>query len=356
VVKIGSSLITENNAISTNKISRFVTDISMLSRAGYQVVVVSSGAISAGSGAMKKKRELCTIPQKQAMAAVGQSILMNEYRKCFSWEGREVGQILLTEDDVKHRRRFLNARHTLQALLEMDVVPVVNENDSVVIKEIKFGDNDTLSAHVANIIEADLLILLSDVDGFFWDMSDDNPVEEIHEINDEVKKRSSGTSSQYGTGGMTTKIAAAEIVLRSGEMMIIANGNEEKVLQKIMNGERLGTLFTGTNPAMKSRKRWIAFNVSVRGSITIDEGALKALIHSKKSLLAIGITSVTGKFELGDAVDICDSNGNVIGRGMVNYNSDELRKIMGKNSIKINEILGAAFYDEVINRNDLIIF
>ncbi len=356
VVKIGSSLITENNAISTNKISRLVADIISLTRSGYQVVVVSSGAISAGSGAMNKKRQLCTIPEKQAMASVGQSILMNEYRKCFNWEGREVGQILLTEDDVKHRRRFLNARHTLQALLEMDIIPIVNENDSVVIKEIKFGDNDTLSAHVANIIEADLLILLSDVDGFYWDMKDSHPVEEIHEIDDEVKKRSRGTSSQYGTGGMTTKITAAEIILRSGEMMIIANGNEEKVLTRIMNGEKLGTLFAGSNPVLKSRKRWIAFNVRVKGSLTIDEGAAHALIHSKKSLLAIGIVSATGTFELGDAVDICDHEGTVIGRGIVNYNSSELRKIMGKNSNQINEILGAAFYDEVINRNDLIIF
>ncbi len=356
VVKVGSSLITEDHSISTNRISRLVTDIITLAREGYQVVLVSSGAISAGSGAMDRRREQCTIPQKQALASVGQTILMNEYRKCFNWEGYEIGQILLTEDDVKHRRRFLNARHTLQSLLDMGVIPIVNENDSVVIKEIKFGDNDTLSAHVANIIEADLLILLSDVKGFYWDLDDDGPVEEIHEITEEVKRRGRGTSSRYGTGGMTTKIAAAEIIMRSGEMMIIANGNEDRVLGRIMKGEKIGTLFAGTHPTLKSRKRWIAFNVKVKGSIVVDEGAEKAITRSKKSLLAIGIDTVKGNFELGDAVDIENQSGHVIGRGIVNYNSGELRKIMGKKTAEVREILGATFYDEVINRDDMIIF
>lgn len=355
VVKVGSSLITNSNGISAECVDKLVDDVVFLIKKKYKVVIVSSGAISAGSAVMKKKRMLCTIPEKQALAAIGQSILMDVYRGCFNKRGYEVGQILLTEDDVKHRRRFLNARHTLNALLDMGVVPIVNENDSVVIKEIKFGDNDTLSAHVANIVQADLLILLSDIDGFYWDEHDEEPVSEIIEINDEVRKRCRGAGSEHGTGGMVTKIKAGEIVIKSGEMMIIANGKTENILKRILQGEKIGTLFLGKTQ-LKSKKRWLAFNVKSKGKLTIDSGAVKALKENKKSLLAIGITNIEGSFDLGDAVEIVDTKGTIIGKGIVNYTSDELHKIKGKNTQEIKKIFGSKYYEEVINRDDLIMF
>ncbi|HOR94800.1 MAG TPA: glutamate 5-kinase [Spirochaetota bacterium] len=355
VVKVGSSLITNSNGISAECVDKLVDDVVFLIKKKYKVVIVSSGAISAGSAVMKKKRMQCTIPEKQALAAIGQSILMDVYRGCFNKRGYEVGQILLTEDDVKHRRRFLNARHTLNALLDMGVVPIVNENDSVVIKEIKFGDNDTLSAHVANIVQADLLILLSDIDGFYWDEHDEEPVSEIIEINDEVRKRCRGAGSEHGTGGMVTKIKAGEIVIKSGEMMIIANGKTENILKRILQGEKIGTLFSGKTQ-LKSKKRWLAFNVKSKGKLTIDGGAVKALKENKKSLLAIGITNIEGSFDLGDAVEIVDTKGTIIGKGIVNYTSDELHKIKGKNTQEIKKIFGSKYYEEVINRDDLIMF
>ncbi len=356
VVKIGTSIITEDGMISTNRISTLVHDIVSVIRQGHEVVVVSSGSISSGAGVLNHDREGLTIPEKQAMAAVGQIILMNEYRKCFQWEGLEVGQILLTEDDVNNRRRFLNARHTLNTLLHFGVVPVVNENDSVVVKEIKFGDNDTLSAHVANIVEADLLILLSDVNGFYWDLSDPEPVEEIFSIDAEVKRRAGGSGTVHGTGGMATKIRAAEITIRCGEKMIIAHGREENVLSRIIRGEKIGTIFVGEGHPLGSRKRWIAFSMKNKGIIRIDDGAVQALRFNKKSLLPSGIIEISGKFDSGDAVEIVDANDQQIGKGIVNYNVQELQLIMGKKTREIRSILGGTYFDEVINRDDLIIY
>jgi glutamate 5-kinase len=317
--------------------------------------VVSSGAISAGSGALKKDRRMMSIPEKQAAAAIGQILLMNEYRSCFKKEGYEIGQILLTEDDVKHRRRFLNSRHTMNTLIEMGVVPVVNENDSVVVKEIKFGDNDTLSAHVTNIVQADLLILLSDIDGFYMDLADPFPVEEIYKIDAHLFSRAGGSGSMHGTGGMVTKLRAADMIIKSGEKMIIANGNTQGVLGRIMKGEKIGTIFVGRGNTLKGKKRWIAFSAHVRGDIIIDEGAAQALIEKKKSLLATGIIGIKGKFDLGDAVEVKTADGISIGKGIVNYNSEELEKIKGKKTSEIRAILGGTFFDEVINRDNFIL-
>ncbi len=355
VVKIGSSLVTSNGSISRTKISRLVKDIASLIRDGRQVVVVSSGAISAGCGALGRERGNMSIPEKQAVAAVGQIVLINEYRACFQRLGLQVGQILLTEDDVKHRRRFLNARHTMNTLLEMGIVPVVNENDSVVVKEIKFGDNDTLSAHVANIIEADLLVLLSDVEGFYRDLSDPEPVDEVYRIDEDIWRRAGGSGSVHGTGGMVTKIRAADIVIKSGEKMVIASGKIKDVLGKIIRGDKVGTIFVGKGGGLASKKRWIAFNMPVKGTITVDDGAVKALRESKKSLLATGITAVNGKFDLGDAVEIHDAAGNPVGKGIVNYTFAELGLIKGRKTGEIRQILGGTYFDEVINRDELIL-
>ncbi len=355
VIKIGSSIITENDVISGARISGLVSDIVSLKKSGYSVVLVSSGAISAGAGALKVGRENISIPGKQALAAVGQTILMNTWREAFSREGCEVGQILLTEDDVKDRKRFINARHTFNTLLEMGIIPIVNENDSVVIKEIKFGDNDILSAYVTNIVEADLLILLSDVNGFYNDLSDPEPAEEICEITKDVISKAGGSGSKHGTGGMLSKIRAAEVIIKCGEKMIIANGRIKGVLLKIMKGENIGTIFIGNEP-LCSRKRWIAFNMKASGKLKIDDGAVKALKQHKKSLLSTGVIDIEGRFHLGDAVEILNKNGDLVGKGIVNYNFSELQTIKGKKTGQIKDILGSSYFDEVINRDDLIIY
>jgi len=356
VIKIGTSTITENGKISLKKISLIAEDIFSIIEKGYRVVLITSGAISAGKDVVNfNKEKNLSIPERQALASVGQIILINKYREAFKKFGLNVGQILLTEDDLKNRRRFLNARNTITKLLDSGVIPIINENDSVVVKEIKFGDNDTLSAYITSVIDADLLILLSDVDGFFWDMKDKEPVEEIKKIDEDIIERAGGSGSKYGTGGMATKIRAAEIVMLFGEMMIIANGEISNVLEKIMNGNKIGTLFIGNEKKMNSRKKWLSV-IRPKGILVVDDGAVVALLEKKKSLLASGIIKMEKSFNRGDAVEIQDKRGNKIGKGIINYNNIELQKIIGKKTSEIKKIFGDRLYDEVINRNDLIIF
>ena len=355
VVKVGSSSVTEDGVISGRKISAIVADVAGLAARGYQVVIVTSGAISTGAGLLKRNLKNLTIPEKQALAAVGQSILMNEYRSSFSKKGLHVGQILLTEDDVKHRMRFLNARHTLDTLLHLGIIPIVNENDSVAVNEIRFGDNDMLSAHVASLINADLLILLSDIDGFYMNMDDEEPVEEIYSITERIIDRAGGTGSEYGTGGMMSKIRAAEIIIRFGEKMVIANANTKQVLSRIMNGEKIGTIFVGKNKPLTGRKKWLALR-KPSGVLLIDEGAVRAIRDGKKSLLASGITGIEGDFGMGDVVEMAGQDREKIGKGLVNYSNDELIKIKGKKSAEIKRVLGEYVFEEVINRDDLIVY
>ncbi len=355
VIKVGTSVITEKGIITGKKIPRLVAGIDGLRKRGYKIILVSSGAIAAGASAMKKKRGTFSIPEKQALSAIGQTALINEYRNAFKRKGYHIGQVLLTEDDIRNRRRYLNARHTLNSLLEMGVIPIINENDTVVIKEIKFGDNDTLSAHISSLVDADLLVLLSDVDGFFSDIDDPKPEPEISEITHEIIQKAKGAGSVYGTGGMYTKILAAEIIIRFGEMMIIANGNMKNVLTRIMDGEEIGTIFAGSDKSLGSRKKWLALR-KAGGFLTIDDGAITALRDGKKSLLATGILSVEGNFDMGDAVDINSSTGNLIGKGIVNYNNNELKMIKGKKTREIKKILGSKYFDEVINRDDMIVY
>ena len=355
VVKVGSSSVTDRGIISRRKISALVGDVARLMEDRYQVVIVSSGAITSGAGSVGRSVKDLTIPEKQAFAAVGQTILMNEYRSAFSRKQLHVGQILLTEDDVRHRTRFLNARHTLETLLHLGIVPVVNENDSVAVNEIKFGDNDMLSAHVAGLINADLLILLSDVDGFYMSMDDPEPVEEIYSINDQIIDRAGGSGSDYGTGGMMSKIRAAEIMIRFGEKMIIANARTRQVLTRIMSGEKIGTIFIGKDKPLLGKKKWLALRKTT-GALVIDDGAVKAIRIGKKSLLASGITGISGEFTMGDVVEITESSRKRIGKGIVNYSSAELAMIKGKKSGEIKKILGENVFREVINRDDLIVY
>jgi len=354
VVKIGTSTITVNDKICTEKIEKIVEDISFLINKGLEVIVVTSGAISSGAGILNMTRNHLTIPERQALAAIGQTVLMDEYRECFLKKGFHVGQMLLTEDDMRNRRRFLNARNTLNSLLDFKVVPIINENDSVVIKEIKIGDNDTLSAQVLTLIEGDLLILLSDINGFYYDLKDPEPMWEISKIDDDIKKRAGGAGTVHGTGGMVTKINAAEMIMRFGGKMIIADGKEPDILKRIVSGERVGSLFIGEDRHFNSRKKWISLRKG-KGTIRIDDGAVKALVTGKKSLLATGVSSVEGKFDMGDIIEIHDLKGEPVAKGIVNYNSDELEIVKGKRTDQIKSILGIKYFDEVINRDDLFI-
>jgi len=353
-VKIGSSSITGSDTISSTKILKFASDIAGLKEMGYEVAIVTSGAISSGAGVLKLDRNNLSIPEKQALAAVGQAVLMNEYKKCFDKLGFNIGQILLTEDDMRNRKRFLNARNALDSLFKMNVIPIINENDTVTVTEIKFGDNDTLSAHVFNLIEADLLILLSDIDGFYYELDDPEPVYEIFKITDDIRRRAGGAGTSHGTGGMITKVNAAEMIMRFGGLMVIADGKENGILTKIMSGERKGTLFAGEKIKINERKKWISMR-KTRGSITIDDGAVKALVSGKKSLLATGVVDIQGKFGMGDVIGIADYNNKIFAKGIVNYNSDELFVIKGKKTSEIKNLLNGHFFDEVINRDDLII-
>ncbi len=354
VVKIGTSTITVDDKISTEKIKKIVDDVTFLINSGLQVIIVTSGAISAGAGVLKMSRNHLTIPERQALASIGQTQLMDKYRECFAEKNIHVGQMLLTEDDVRNRRRFLNARNTVNALLDLKVVPIINENDSVAVKEIKIGDNDTLSAHVLSLIEGDLLVLLSDINGFYYDLKDPEPMYEIFRIDDDIRNRAGGAGTVHGTGGMITKINSAEMIMRFGGKMIIADGKEPDIIKRIVSGERVGTLFIGENKHFNSRKKWISLR-KAKGAITIDDGAVKALITGKKSLLATGVTGVKGKFDMGDIVEIFNINGEPLAKGIVHYNSGELDLIKGKRTDQIKSILGIKYFDEVINRDDLFI-
>lgn len=354
VIKVGTSSITEEGLLSSKKINRLVADITELRGRGYKIVLVSSGAISAGAGLLKKNKTNLTIQEKQALAAIGQTALMNEYRKRFEKKGILVGQILLTEDDVKHRRRFLNARNTMNALFTMGMLPIVNENDTVVVKEIKFGDNDTLSAHVANIVDAELLILLSDVKGLYKDMSDTEPLDEVNRITPEIQEMCGESGTKYGTGGMYTKIKAAEMILDFGENMIIAPSALPRVLNRIMDGERIGTLFTHSEKPLSSKKKWLSARTT-RGEIVIDDGAVAAVRDKNKSLLATGVKDVKGNFDMGEIVAVVSESGDLIAKGVVKYNTHELNSIKGKKSQEIKKLFGIKYFEEVIHKNDILV-
>lgn len=360
VVKIGSSSLSEGSHLSYEKMKIFVSDVCALMRKGYQVTVVTSGAISAGADRMNRNRETLSIPEKQALAAIGQTILIDKYKELFSTEGFEIGQVLLSGEDVSNRSRFINARNAMLALLDMRVVPIVNENDTVAISEIKnvkkLGDNDTLSAYVSQIVGSDLVILLSDIDGFYRDLSDSAPLSDVDEITDDIWGAAGGSGSKLGTGGMYTKIRAADMVTKSGSYMVIAKAGAVSVLSGILDGENTGTLFHICGKTLDGKKRWIAFNMDISGTLVIDDGAVNALIEGKKSLLAAGITGCEGTFSQGDAVDIVSRDGKLTARGITNYDSSDVERIKGLKTSQIEELLGERDYDEVVHRDNMIVY
>lgn len=359
VVKVGSSTLSHSTGkLNINQMEQLVRELANLKNAGKEVILVSSGAQGAGIGRLGLTSKPKTIPEKQAVAAIGQGLLMHMYEKLFSEYGIVVAQVLLTREDIMDRKRFLNARNALNALLQMEAVPIINENDTIAVDEIKVGDNDTLSALVATLIDAELLIILSDIDGLYTGNPnfDKNAVfiPLVTEINEDIEKLAGGSGSKLGTGGMVTKIHAAKIAMNSGFPMIIAHGKQEKVISRIIGGDSIGTLFLPRETRLHSKKRWIAFGSCVHGKIYIDEGAQKALMEEGKSLLPSGIIEVEGDFEMGNTVCVW-FNDREIGRGIVNYSSEDTQRIKGKKSREIAKLLGHKDFDEVIHRNNFVL-
>lgn len=358
VIKVGSSSLTDKSGkLDMKNLKRIAEEISGLKESGKKVILVTSGAIVTGAEKLGLIGKIRTIPQKQAAAAVGQSILMKDYEKTFAEHDIKIGQVLLTRDAIADRERYINARNTFLELLELDVIPIVNENDTVSIDEIKVGDNDNLSALVASLVGADLLIMLTDVEGFFMNDEAGEPklISEIKEITPEVKNAAGHPSTQMGTGGMITKIQAAEIANDSGIPLKIIHGRKDGLIGKAAKGEKIGTTFIPKISKPESRKRWLAHGLPRTGVIEIDGGAESALTKHGSSLLAVGVTKVHGDFKQGDSISIIDEAGNEVARGLVNYSVEEIKKIQGLKTHQIEEVLGYKASAEIVHRGNLVL-
>ncbi|MHC4276978.1 MAG: glutamate 5-kinase [Planctomycetota bacterium] len=358
VVKVGTGVITtKDGLLDADQVANISRQVIGLKRRGYEVVIVSSGSVGAGMGELGMRKRPATLPDIQATAAVGQSKLIGAYDECFKQEGLHAAQVLLTREDLEDRNRYLNTCNTINALFHLGVIPVINENDTVSVDEISFSDNDMLSVVVTNLLRAELLVMLSSVDGLY-ERPDEGAglVPLVKEITAETKSLASGSKTHLGMGGMESKLKAARMATNSGEAVIIANGRTPDVLSKIMDGEELGTLFLPARKKLKSRKRWIGFALRPKGKIYVDDGAFTALAKRGKSLLASGIADVDGAFDRGDVVSIC-----VVGdkaefaRGLTNYSSTELMKIKGQSSASIKKTLGTKPYDEVVHRDNMVL-
>jgi glutamate 5-kinase len=359
VIKAGSGMLSNESGLNVKVINSLSDDICDLREKGIEVVLVSSGAIASGLKKLGLSKRPKSISKKQATAAVGQSSLMMTYEKAFSRCGKMVAQILITRDDFNNRRRYLNARNTIFTLLSWGITPIINENDTVAFDEIKFGDNDNLSAMVANMTEADLLINLTDMDGFYdkdpRTNKDARLIHVVEKITSDVIRCAGSDPGSLGTGGMASKIKAARKVTLRGIPAIIANGRRQGVLTDIFNGEEIGTFFLPQEKAFCGRKHWIAFSKAPKGKLVIDKGAVEALKKNGKSLLPSGVKDVIGNFIRGDSLILIDDNSREIAVGMTNYSSEETKKIMGHKSSEIESILGHKDDDEVIHRDNLAI-
>ncbi|MFM2440501.1 MAG: hypothetical protein RLZZ349_228 [Pseudomonadota bacterium] len=360
VVKVGSSLVTnDGNGLDQVAIAAWAEQITALVRQGKQVVLVSSGAVAEGMQRLGWKKRPTAVNELQAAAAVGQMGLVQMYESCFSRHQLHTAQVLLTHDDLADRKRYLNARSTLRTLLDLKVIPIINENDTVVTDEIRFGDNDTLASLVANLIEADVLVILTDQQGLYSaDPRKDKNAEFVqHAIAGDasLEQMAGGVGSNVGTGGMLTKILAAKRASRSGAHTVIASGREKDVLVRLAAGEVIGTHLQTTEMKTTARKQWLADHLQLRGKLTLDAGAVKVIKQEGKSLLSIGVIAVEGNFERGEVVACCDVDGDEIARGLVNYSSIEALRIMRKPSTEIEKILGYVEESELIHRDNLVL-
>lgn len=359
VIKVGSGVLTGKNGLNMAVIRGLTTNICELRKRKIEVILVSSGAIASGLKKIGLSKRPQSISQQQAMAAVGQSSLMMAYEKAFGRQGQKVAQILITRDDLTHRRRYLNARNTLFTLLSWKVIPIINENDTVVVDEIKFGDNDNLSAMVTNLTESHLLVNLTNIDGLFDKVphtnNDARLIKVIEKVDQKVAKYATSIPGFLGKGGMASKVKAAQKVALGGVPTIIANGLKSNILKQIFKGEEIGTLFLPEEVPISSRKQWILFTRSPKGEIVIDRGAEIAIVEHGKSLLPSGIKETRGKFSLGDSVVLMNESGKQIAVGMVNYPAYDIKKIMGIKTSEIEPRLGFKYDDEVIHRDNLVL-
>ena len=360
VVKIGSALLTgDGKGLDRDAMAAWVTQIASLLDAGVEVVLVSSGAVAEGMSRLGWKARPKAIHDLQAAAAVGQMGLVQAYESHFQAHGRHTAQILLDHDDLSNRQRYLNARRTLQALIKLGVVPVVNENDTVVTDEIRFGDNDTLGALVANLIDAEVLVILTDQQGLFdrdpRTHADAQLVSEGRAGDPALEAMAGGSAGSLGRGGMATKLRAARLAARSGATTLIASGREPNVLVRLREGEDLGTLLGAAQEPIAARKQWLAGQLQVRGRLTLDDGAVRVLSQQGRSLLPVGVKAVSGHFTRGELVTCCDESGREIARGLVNYSAEETARILGQSSARIAEILGYRDDDELIHRDNLVL-
>ncbi len=360
VVKVGSSLVTNQGAgLDVQAIGGWAQQIAALRENGCEVVLVSSGAIAEGMQRLGWKQRPSAVHELQAAAAVGQMGLVQVYESCFREHGLHAAQVLLTHADLADRERYLNARSTLRTLLNLGVIPIINENDTVVTDEIKFGDNDTLGALVANLIEADALIILTDQVGLYSaDPRKDTGAKliAVAQAGDtKLESMAGGAGSHIGRGGMITKVLAAKRAARSGAHTVIASGHERDVLPRLLRGENIGTLLIAPQMTLAARKQWLADHLQVSGKVTLDAGAVRALRNEGKSLLPIGVTGVSGEFERGAVVAILDENGSDIARGLVNYSAEEARRIARHPSHEIESLLGYVDELELIHRDNLVL-
>jgi len=358
VIKVGSGVLTGAEGLNTDVIASLSRQISSLLTTGREVLLVSSGAMASGQKKIGLSRRPDEIPKRQAIAAVGQAGLILTWENAFSAYDRKVAQILLTGEDLSSsRRRYLNARNTMHTLLAWKVLPVINENDTVVVEEIKFGDNDNLSALITLMMDADLLINLTDIDSLYTADPRTNPgAEKIHTVETitrGIEKVATGLPGVLGTGGMLSKIRAARKVTVAGIPMVIAGGKSEDVLERLFSGDPCGTFFVPSKGRLSNRKCWIGFTLKPKGAIAIDDGAVNAIIDKGKSLLSGGIVSVEGDFGIGAPVVLRDGHGNRLATGLVNYSAADIRKIVGCHSNEIESKLGYKPYDEVVHRNNM---
>lgn len=360
VVKIGSAVLTaDGQGLDKQVLTAWVQQMTEWVDAGNELILVSSGAVAEGMSRMNWSRRPQSLHGLQAAAAIGQMGLIQAWESCFQKYGRHTAQVLVTHDDLSDRKRYLNARSTLRTLIELGVVPVVNENDAVANEELRFGDNDTLAALVANLVEADTLVLLTDQSGLY----DADPrmhanaklITEAQADDPALDAVAGDSAGDLGRGGMVTKLRAARTAARSGTRTIIAPGNEANILSRIMAGEKVGTLLRPGQTPHAARKRWLAGQLQARGRLVIDAGAARMLTESGKSLLAVGVKSLNGDFRRGEVVELLDENNKKIARGLVNYNSVDCVKIIGKPSDQIKAVLGYIDEDELIHRDNLVL-
>ncbi|MDR4496154.1 MAG: glutamate 5-kinase [Nitrospirales bacterium] len=360
VVKIGSSLVASpKGGLRLDRINRLAKELGTIRATNREIVVVSSGAIVAGISHLALQTYPHELPLQQAAAAVGQSRLMRSYETAFEETHHKIAQILLTHQDLADRRRFLNARHTLTTLLQLGVIPIINENDTVAIDEIRFGDNDTLAGQVAHVVDADLLVILSDVNGLYTQDPHFHPsatlIPFVPVITPEIEESAGASRTLNSRGGMITKIRAAKQAGRFGVSTLLLNGETPLALQQVLEGQEGGTLFQPQESSLTSRKQWIAFTLRPKGELILDEGAVNALTQRGKSLLPSGIKKVIGSFMTGDPVACLTEDGKSFAQGLTNYSSETLQRILGKKTSEIRKILGALEYEEVIHRDNLVL-